>query len=76
LHLAIFIVAVLTYGASGAGKSYTMFGAAKVPGLVGLAANALFDGAKSVEDRLLLDTPVKFKVSFLEVSLGIFRGLT
>jgi hypothetical protein len=60
------MVSVLTYGASGAGKSYTMFGVAKVPGLVSLAANTLF--AKSVEDRLLLDTPVKFKISFLEVS--------
>lgn len=54
---------VFAYGATGAGKTYTMLGSDNRPGIMGLTLNDLFDHMDSTKE----DVKYRVTMSYLEV---------
>jgi kinesin family protein 18/19 len=62
---------VFAYGATGAGKTYTMIGAPDNPGLMFLTIHELFDRVSQTQS----DKSYQIKVSFLEIYNEMIRDL-
>lgn len=61
--------AVFVYGATGAGKTFTMLGSDEMPGIISLTMRSLFEKIEEIDDKHF-----DIGISYLEVGLLVHKN--